>query len=120
MNQRVNPFANLDERAAPAFTTKPKQSKPVRQEVIAQIADDNGFPSRQPGPSAKQTRRRQRYPHKTGNNVQFNIKAKGTTIDRFYRIADEFDVVFGELLDLALDALEESRARGSSQSDLST
>ena len=45
MSTRVNPFATLAE--PPVFTTKPKADKPVEQEVIARIAEENNFPSRQ-------------------------------------------------------------------------
>ena len=82
MSTRVNPFATLNE--PPVFTPKSKPEKLVPKETIARIAEENNFPSRQaPKPS-----------------------------ERFYKAVDTRNVPSGELLRLALDALE--RAGGSS------
>jgi hypothetical protein len=109
MSTRVNPFATLSE--PPVFTTKPKQDKPVETEVIARIAEENDFPSRQAPKPPKEPRRKRRV-HRTGRNRQFNIKAKNETVERFYKLADERQVPLGELLEQALGALE--RAGGES------
>jgi len=102
MSTRVNPFATLND--PPVFTPKPKAAKGVEKETIARIADDNNFPSRQaPKPSA--TRRKLRR-YRTGRNMHLGIKATAETIERFYKAADERNVPSGELLRLALDALE--------------
>ena len=53
---------------------------------------------------------RARYDEWTGRNVQFNVKARQETIDRFVRITDSQGWVFGETLDHALAVLEKSRA----------
>jgi hypothetical protein len=50
--------------------------------------------------------RRKRRVYTTGRNRQFNIKATAETVERFYKLADEHDVPLGELLELALYALE--------------
>jgi len=47
MSERVNPFANINQEPTPVFTTKPKAAKPVEEETIARIAEQNNFPSRQ-------------------------------------------------------------------------
>jgi hypothetical protein len=103
MSPRVNPFANLPE--PPVFTTKPRKEKPVAEEAIARIAEDNGFPSRQAPKTPKEPRRKRRV-YTTGRNRQFNIKATPETVERFYKMADERKVPLCELLELALDALE--------------
>ena len=103
MNQRVNPFAQVTE--APVFDLKPKKDRPVEEEAIARIAKDNNFPSRQ----VPKPRRKPRI-HRTGRNQQFNAKATAETIDRFYKLANGRGVPLGELLRLALDALERERA----------
>jgi len=103
MNTRVNPFANIAD--PPVFTTKPKGDKPVEKEVIARVAEENNFVSRQPPKPPKETRRKPRL-YRTGRNRQFNLKAKNETVERFYKMADERHVRLGELLDLALDALD--------------
>lgn len=105
MNTRVNPFATLAE--PPVFTTKTKTEKPVPPETIERIAEENNFPSRQAAKAPKEPRRKRRV-YTTGRNRQFNMKATSETIDRFYRMADERKVALCELLEQALDALEQA------------
>ena len=107
MSERVNPFAHLKE--APVFTTKPKTDRPVAEEVVARVAEDNGFPSRE-APRAKKPERRKPRIHRTGRNVQFNSKVTAETLARIYKAADDRGVVIGELLRLAMDALEREGA----------
>jgi hypothetical protein len=107
MNQRINPFANLAD--PPSFTTKPKKEKPVEEEAIAHLAEQNNFPSRQPVKPPKVERRKPRI-HRTGRNQQFNAKATKETIDKIYKLANEMNVPLGELLRLAVDALERAGA----------
>src|ERR1700733_1012491 len=103
MSTRVNPFATLAD--TPVFTTKKKEDKPVEKEVIARIAEENNFPSRQATKTPKEPRRKRRI-HRTGRNRQLNVKATDETVERFYKIADKRSVPLGELLEQALDALE--------------
>lgn len=106
MNTRTNPFATLNE-PPPAFTTKaPRQNKPVEEEKITQIAEAHNFPSREP-PKPKRKGRR----YRTGRNQHLGIRATADTVQRLYKAADDRNVPLGELLRLALDALE--RAGGS-------
>jgi hypothetical protein len=104
MSTRVNPFADLT--GPPVFTTKPKPEKPFEQEVIARISEEHNFPSRQPAKPSKEPRRKRRV-YRTGRDRQFNIKAKPETVERFHKLADQRRVPLGELLERALDALEE-------------
>ena len=104
MSDRVNPFADIN-KEAPAFTTKPKAERPVEEETIARLAEQNNFPSRQATKAPKTERRKPRI-HRTGRNQQFNAKATAETINKIYKLADERKVPLGELLRLALDALE--------------
>lgn len=103
MNERVNPFANLKD--APVFTTKPKPNKPVEEATIAQLAEQINFPSRQAAKPVKVERRKMRV-YRTGRNQQFNAKMTAETVARIYKLADEKNVPLGELVKLALDALE--------------
>jgi hypothetical protein len=107
MNTRVNPFANLAD--PPIFTTKTKKDRPVEEETIAQLAEQNNFPSRQPAKPPKADRRKPLI-HRTGRNQQFNAKATKETIDRIYKLANEMNVPLGELLRLAVDELERAGA----------
>jgi hypothetical protein len=109
MNQRVNAFADL---ASPVFKPKPrKDERPVANETIDRIAEDNNFVSRQPAKTTKEPRRKRRQ-YTTGRNQQINIKAKNETIERFYKLADQRHVPLGELFEHALDALEGKRRAG--------
>jgi hypothetical protein len=104
MSTRINPFADLN-KPLPSFTTKPKPDKPVAEEEIARIAEDNNFPSRQAQKAPTVPRRKPRR-YRTGRNQQQNIKATGETIEKLLKMADERHVPLGELLRLALDALD--------------
>jgi hypothetical protein len=104
MSGRVDPFAILKE-PVPSFTTKARKEKRVEEEAVARIAEENNFPSRQAAKSSSAIRRKPRV-YRTGRNQQFNAKATPETIDRFYKLANEKNVPLGELLRLALDALD--------------
>jgi len=104
MSGRVDPFAILKD-PLPSFTTKPRKEKPVEEEAVARIAEENNFPSRQAAKAPNAPRRKRRV-YRTGRNQQFNAKATPETIDKFYKMANERSVPLGELLRLALDALE--------------
>lgn len=113
MSGRVNPFADLT-TPLPSFRVKPKKEGPVEEEAITRIAEENNFPSRQAAKSSSAVRRKPRI-YRTGRNQQFNAKATPETIDRFYKLANEKNVPLGELLRLALDALERAGARRASE-----
>lgn len=112
MNERVNPFANINPDQA-LFTTKPKAAKPIEEAAIAKLAEQNNFPSRQATKPVKPERRKPRT-HRTGRNVQFNSKITAETNAKIYRLADEKKVTLGELLELAMAALEREGALPSS------
>jgi hypothetical protein len=102
MNERVDAFAALKE--LPAFEPTQKRVKPA-DAAIDRIAAEHGFPSR---PSVRSPRDPKRKPriHRTGRNISMNIKVRQQTQERFYRLADEHNLVLGALLDEAFDALE--------------
>jgi hypothetical protein len=104
MSGRANPFANLADDP-PVFTAKPRREKPVEEDVIERIAQENKFPSRQATKPSNTVRRKPRT-YRTGRNQQFNAKATPETIQRFYKSADDKRVPLGELLKQGLDALE--------------
>jgi len=111
MSTRINPFATLNN--PPVFTTKPKTEQPVQKDAIERIAAENNFPSRQAAKLPKEPRRKPRR-YRTGRNQHLGIKATTETVERFYKAADQRNVPSGELLRLALDALErEGGSRGS-------
>ena len=100
---RADPFAgDLD---VSDFKPTPVKKPPVQREAIREVSEANNFPSRAPerAKPAKPVAQRRR---RTGRNVQFNIKATPETIARFTSLADKHGLVFGELLDRALDAFD--------------
>jgi hypothetical protein len=103
MSERVNPFADITD--PPVFTAKPKKEKLVAEETIERLAKEHNFPSRQAAKLPNTPRRKPRV-YRTGRNQQFNAKATPETIERFYKLATEKNVPLGELLRLALDALD--------------
>jgi hypothetical protein len=107
MSGRVDPFAILKEPTA--FATKPKPERRVDEGAIETLARQENFPSRQaPKSSASKKREQRRY--RTGRNRHLGIKATAETLERFYKAADARNVPLGELLRLALDALEKTQA----------
>jgi len=107
MTERANPFGDLGDFApAPA---KPKTDRAV----IDQVAEANGFPSRQPAKQPEMTEPtlatvRQQRRRRTGRNAQINIKATPEAIEHLYRLADHYDKPLGEIFELALAALEKN------------
>jgi len=100
---RANPFSDIE--ALPTFEPKPKAPRPIANDQIDKIAEANGFPSRQA--TAKPAGRTGRR-YKTGRNQQINIKATSQVIERLYKMADARRIPLGELLEQAIDALEEA------------
>jgi hypothetical protein len=97
------------------FTPKaaPDASAPPAKEV-REVSEAARFRSREPAPVSappqavpKRVQRR----HRTGRNVQFNVKASQETIDVFYAITDREGWVLGETLEHALAALEQHLAK---------
>lgn len=60
--------------------------------------------------SAAQHLTREPRRHRTGRNIQFNIKARGDVIERFYALADRNGWVLGETFERAVAALERAGA----------
>lgn len=103
MSTRKNPFATLADAAQ--FEPKPPRAQPASSDVIERIAERRGFPSREaPKPAAEPARKQRRY--RTGRDQHLGIKTSEETRSRFYNAADKRNVPLGELLRLALDALE--------------
>lgn len=122
MSDRVNPFGDLGDFApAPA---KPKADR----DVIDQVAEAQGFPSRQPvkqqpeapaQPAAtvpSQAVEKEQLPSRrrtTGRSEQVNIKTTFAAKKRLMEISVERDMPLGEILEQALEALEKSWKEGS-------
>ena len=110
MMSRANPLdsLNLDE-FQPKQADKAKRDPKQDRETIAKIAEENGFPSRQPAAKVIAERPRQHY-FRTGRNVQINIKGSPECDEHLKRLADEIDAPKGVILEEALKALESIKA----------
>lgn len=122
MNERVNPFGDLGD-----FAPAPAKPKAEILEVANQVAEQHGFPSRQPvkqaapeaapattPPSAPEVPVAQAQPKEqlpsrrrtTGRSEQVNIKTTFSAKKRLMEISVERDMPLGEILERALTALE--------------
>ena len=106
MNARKNPLENL--LVIPSFQTKPPRVQSAPSEDIERIAEQRNFPSREATKATKRSRQQRRF--RTGRDQHVGVKTTEETRDRFHKMADQRKVPLGELLRLALDALE--RAEG--------
>lgn len=108
---RANPFATLDDLNDfhPVAAPKPK----LAVEMVRQVSEASNFPSRaatapksEAVPETALPPRTPQRRHRTGRNVQINLKVTAATSERFTRLSEEQGWVFGQTLDHALDALE--------------
>jgi|SRR5579871_951181 len=107
---------------APTAAPKPADPKPPIEAVRA-LSEAVNFPSREalppppppaampPDPALAADLRPELPRHRTGRNVQLNLKVKHETVVRFYNIAKREGWVLGETLEHAVEALEEALAR---------
>jgi hypothetical protein len=112
MSERVNPFGDLGD-----FAPAPPKAKAEHKDVVEEVAAQHGFPSRQPvkpataptpaapAPEKEQLPSRRKV---TGRSEQINIKTTFATKKRLMEISVEQDMPLGEVLELALQALEKS------------
>lgn len=108
--KRADPFADVgDSLDLSDFAPAPVKRPPIAKELVKKASEANNFPSRaapkptpDPVPAAKPTQRR----HRTGRNVQFNTKVTQSVAERYAALQDKTGLVYGELLEMALDHLE--------------
>jgi len=112
---RANPFADLSD-FEPKTPASPAPALPPQ--AGERVAQDLGFPSRQPARAAKtlpELARKTRRRYTTGRNRQINIKATTAAIERLYKIADTRHLPLGEVLEIALDALEKQEPQATTR-----
>lgn len=121
-NSRAKLFDGDDDLDLTAFKPKAAADKTAPlPEKVREVSEAANFHSREPAkvtpeptadpaPADAVKSRRQPRTHRTGRNVQFNVKASQEAIDAFYRISDEQSWVLGETLERALSALERDLA----------
>ena len=94
---------------------KPKQALPpaASPEQVREVAEGVRFRSREPqAPPVPQAQRREPRRHRTGRNVQLNIKARAEAVDAFYALADRQNWVLGEAFERAIEALQRELSQG--------
>ncbi len=79
---------------------------------VKAVAEEARFHSREPKPTVSAESKRVPRRHRTGRNIQFNVKASQETLDAFYAITDRQGWVLGETLEHALAALQRELDNG--------
>ncbi len=93
-------FDDADEDdALPVPRPDPDQVRAL-SEAASFRSRESAAPSEDPAP------RRKPWRYRTGRNVQFNARAKQSTVDDFHTIAEQLDRPIGEVLERALAALK--------------
>jgi hypothetical protein len=119
-SQRASVFDQGPEIDISGFEPRKAAKPAARPDQVKAISETANFVSREPvapSPKAERTPRAPREPqkeptareprrHRTGRNIQLNIKARAETIDRFYAIADLHGWVLGETFERAIAALD--------------
>jgi len=105
---RASIFEEPEELDVSGFAPKsaPHTDAPAPEKVRA-VAEAAHFSSREPKPPkppsvSKRAPRR----HRTGRNVQLNLKASQEAVDAFYAVSDKNGWVLGETLERATQALQ--------------
>ena len=81
----------------------------AQREQVRAVAEPAAFHSREPAPAAAPSVRREQRRHRTGRNVQLNLKVRQEDADAFYALADEHGWVLGEAFQKAVEALRRSQ-----------
>ena len=89
------------------FAPKPPAAEGARSEEVRVVAEGAAFRSREPQPAPE---RRLVRRHRTGRNVQLNLKVRQEAADAFYALADREGLVLGEAFERAVAALERELA----------
>lgn len=71
---------------------------------VRAVAEPAAFRSREPAPPRDARREVRR--HRTGRNVQLNLKVRQQDADAFYALADRHGWVLGEAFQMAVEALQ--------------
>jgi hypothetical protein len=95
----------------PKAPAKPANDPAPVLEQVRAVSEAANFRSRDPKSQPEQPVRREQRRHRTGRNVQLNIKARAEAVEAFYAIADREKWVLGETFERAIEALNRELAR---------
>jgi hypothetical protein len=106
--KRAGVFDNADDLDVSGFAPKAADRPAARPEQVRAVSEAAQFQSREPRRERLPVTKSKREPrrHRTGRNVQLNIKARAEAIEAFYAIADQRGWVLGETFERAIDALQ--------------
>jgi hypothetical protein len=103
---RADPMRDpFDDDDISDFTSGPSAKPKAPIAAVQEIGEAHGFTARRPAPPAARPQRR----HRTGRNVQLNIKASRETIDAFIALSEAEGWVLGETLDHLLQNWKASK-----------
>jgi hypothetical protein len=112
MSKRAGVFDVEDDLDVSGFKPQVPEKSRAAPEQVRTVSEAAQFLSREPrreemlaSPSKREPRR-----HRTGRNIQLNIKARAEAIEAFYAIADQRGWVLGETFERAIDALRRDLA----------
>lgn len=95
------------------FAPKSPAAEGARLEEVRAVAEGAAFQSRDPRPARLAGRQVRR--HRTGRNVQLNLKVRQDAADAFYALADRTGLVLGEAFERAVAALERELSDGNQE-----
>jgi len=121
-SQRASVFDQEPEIDISGFKPRTLAKPAAEADQVKAVSETANFVSReparpappaQPAAAARASREPQKEPiereprrHRTGRNIQLNIKARAETIDRFYALSDRHGWVLGETFERAIAELE--------------
>jgi hypothetical protein len=111
--ERASIFGD-DEVDVTGFKPKPPAKvveHPATVEQVRAVSETVNFRSREPKAVPVKPLRREQRRHRTGRNVQLNIKARAEAVEAFYAITDDKHWVLGETFERAIEALKRELAR---------
>lgn len=109
--KRASIFDDNTEIDVSGFAPKEGATPVAPPEQVRAVSESAHFQSRERPPELRAPsppREPRRY--RTGRNIQLNIKARASTIEAFYKIADRQGWVLGETFERAVAALERELA----------
>lgn len=113
MSGRASVFETVGDFDVEGFAPKsPTTNETPPPNAVRAAAEASSFRSRDPVASKKSPRKREPRRHRTGRNVQLNVKVRAETLDTFHRIADSQSWMLAQTLEEALAALERELAAG--------
>jgi hypothetical protein len=113
MNKRANIFEDAAELDIDSFKPETASAPEPDLAKLKVISETSNFPSRQAKPLQAPTPiKREQRRHRTGRNVQLNIKATQAAIDEFNALCQEQNWVTGEALERMLAAIRREIGEG--------